>query len=139
MARRGQRIQNNKFAMSMQYLKKELSYEVDVSHVRKHESLLQVDSIIFYGFGQHAQIPNYPGKSAISFWLLKKEVVNEARDLWFKYYSYNLLYLQCSPTIQIFLSQYGIHNKPFLHLINCLCIITTLLFEVMVGSWKLAR
>ena len=67
MARRGQRTQNNKFAMSMQYLKKELSYEVDVSHVRKHESLLQVDSIIFYGFGQHALIPNYPGKFAISF------------------------------------------------------------------------
>ena len=28
MARRGQRTQNNKFAMSMQYLKKEFSYEV---------------------------------------------------------------------------------------------------------------
>ena len=30
----------------MQYLKKEFSYEVGVLHADKHESLLQVDSII---------------------------------------------------------------------------------------------
>ena len=32
--------------MSLQYLKKEFSYEVGVLHADKHESLLQVDSII---------------------------------------------------------------------------------------------
>ena len=32
--------------MSLQYLKKELIYEVDVFHADKHESLLHVDSII---------------------------------------------------------------------------------------------
>ena len=41
-----------------------LSYEVDVLHPDKRESLLQVDSIIFNGFGQ--AYPNYPGKFAIS-------------------------------------------------------------------------
>ena len=41
--------------MSLQYLKKELSYEVDVLLADKHESLLQVDSIIFDEFGQDAQ------------------------------------------------------------------------------------
>ena len=30
---------NNKYAVSLQYLKKELSYEVDVLHAYKHESL----------------------------------------------------------------------------------------------------
>ena len=50
--------------MSLQYPKKELSYEVDFLHADKHESLLQVDSIIFDGFGQ--AYPKYPGKFAMS-------------------------------------------------------------------------
>ena len=37
--------------MSLQYLKKELSYEVNVLNADKHKSLLQVDNIIFDGFG----------------------------------------------------------------------------------------
>ena len=32
-------IQNQKDAVSLQYLKKELNYEVDVLHAYKHESL----------------------------------------------------------------------------------------------------
>ena len=35
-----------------EYLKKELSCEVHVLHADKYEILLQVDSIIFDGFGQ---------------------------------------------------------------------------------------
>ena len=58
---------------------KELSYEVDVLHADKHECLLKVDSIIFYGFGQAC--PNNLGKFAMSLWHLKKEVRNEVRDL----------------------------------------------------------
>ena len=38
--------------MSLQYLKYELSYEVDILHVHKHESLFQGDSVIFVGFDQ---------------------------------------------------------------------------------------
>ena len=34
---------------SLQYLKKELSYEVDIFYVNKYETLLQVDSIILIG------------------------------------------------------------------------------------------
>ena len=34
---------NNKFAISFQYLKKEVKYEVDFSHADKHQSFLQVD------------------------------------------------------------------------------------------------
>ena len=48
----------------MQYLKKELSYEVDVLHADKDESFLPVDSIIFDGFGQGCH--KYPEKFAIS-------------------------------------------------------------------------
>ena len=44
-----------KSAVSLQYLKKELSYEVDVLQADKHESLLQVDSIFLMGLARHAQ------------------------------------------------------------------------------------
>ena len=63
----------------LQFLKKELSYEVDVLHADKHESLLQVDLINFDGFGQ--AYPNFPGKFAISLWDLKKEARSEVRGL----------------------------------------------------------
>ena len=64
VARHVESIQNNQYVVSLQYLKKELSYEVDVLHADKRESYLQVDSIIFDGCGQAC--PNYPGKFAIS-------------------------------------------------------------------------
>ena len=38
-----QSSQNSKFAMSLQYLKKEVKDEVDFLHVDKHQSFLQVD------------------------------------------------------------------------------------------------
>ena len=41
--------------MPLQYLKKELSYEVDVVHTDKHKDLLQVDSIIFDWLASYAQ------------------------------------------------------------------------------------
>ena len=57
--------------MSLQFLKKEFSYAVDNLHPDKHESLLQVNSIIFDGFGQAC--PNYTVKFAISSDLLRKK------------------------------------------------------------------
>ena len=42
MARHAQITQNNKFAIFLQYLKKEISNEVDFLHADKHESLLQM-------------------------------------------------------------------------------------------------
>ena len=52
MARHARIMQNNKFAKSLQYLQKELSYEADGLHAESHENLLQVDTIIFDGFDQ---------------------------------------------------------------------------------------
>ena len=52
LARHAQITQNNKFAISLQYLKKEVSDEVDFLHADKHESFLQIDTMIFDGDGQ---------------------------------------------------------------------------------------
>ena len=49
---------NNKFALSFQYLKKEVSDEVDFLHADKHESFLQIDTMIFDGDGQ--AFPKFP-------------------------------------------------------------------------------
>ena len=127
--------------MSLQFLKNELVYEVDVSHPDKYESLLQVDSIIFTGFGQAC--PNYPGKFAIYLLYFKEEVWDEVRDLTALagsnttltiYYTSNVL-----PPFTLFLSQFRIHTKLFLHLIICLCNISLLLlFQVTVGPCKFA-
>ena len=58
VTRHAQITQNNKFAISLQYLKKEVSVEVDFLHVGKHESFLQIDTMIFDGDGQ--AFPKYP-------------------------------------------------------------------------------
>ena len=52
MARHAQITLKNKFAISLQYLKKEVSDEVDFLHADKHESFLQIDTIIFDEDGQ---------------------------------------------------------------------------------------
>ena len=46
MARNAPITQNNKFAFSLQYIKKELSDEVDFLHADKYESFLQIDKLI---------------------------------------------------------------------------------------------
>ena len=52
MARNAQITQNNKFAISLQYPKKEVSGEVDILHADKHKNLLQSDTIILDGDGK---------------------------------------------------------------------------------------
>ena len=49
VARYAQITQNNKFAISLQYLKKEVSDEVDFLHADMHESFLQIDAMVFDG------------------------------------------------------------------------------------------
>ena len=49
MVRHAQITQNNKFAISLQYLKKEARDKVDFLHVDKHEGFLQIDTMIFNG------------------------------------------------------------------------------------------
>ena len=46
MARHAYVTQNNKIALSLQYIKKEVSDEIDFSHVDKHESSLQINTDI---------------------------------------------------------------------------------------------
>ena len=80
MARDAQITQNNKFAISLQYLKKELSDEVDFLHADKHESLLQIDSMILMGMVKHSQ-SSQNSKFAMSLQYLKKEVKDEVEFL----------------------------------------------------------
>ena len=45
----------NKFAILLQYVKKEVSDKVDYLLADKHESLPQIDTIIFDGMVKHSQ------------------------------------------------------------------------------------
>ena len=60
----------------MQYFKKEWSDEVDFLHADKHESLLQIDSMILMGIVKHSQ-SSQNSKFAMSLQYLKKEVKDE--------------------------------------------------------------
>ena len=51
-----QSIQNNKFAISLQYLKKDVSDEVDFLHADKCKGLLQIDTMIL----MEISIPKFP-------------------------------------------------------------------------------
>ena len=50
--------QNNKAAISLQYVKKEVTDKIDFLHVDKRESSLQIDPMIFDGDGQ--AFPKFP-------------------------------------------------------------------------------
>ena len=52
VVRHALRTQNDKSAISLQYLKKEGRNEVDFLHAEKHQTFLQVDTINFGGHGQ---------------------------------------------------------------------------------------
>ena len=52
LVRHAQITQNNKFAISLNYLKKDVTNEVDFLHADKHESFLQIDTMISNGDGQ---------------------------------------------------------------------------------------
>ena len=87
MLKHSQNLQNSKFAMSLQYLKKEIIDEVDFLHADKHQSFLQVDfntlgkvshkviQSLLVGMINHSQIAQ-SNKFAISLQYLKKEVRN---------------------------------------------------------------
>ena len=65
--------QNNKFAISLQYLKENFKDEVDCLSADKLQRLLQIDTIIL---GVHAQITQN-SKFVISLQYVKKEVSDE--------------------------------------------------------------
>ena len=76
VARHAQIIQINEFAISLQYLKKEVSDKVDFLYADKHVSLLQIDTFILMGMVKHSQSPQNR-KFAMSLQYLKKEVTDE--------------------------------------------------------------
>ena len=60
----------------MQYLKKEVSDEVDFLHADKHESLLQIDNMILMGIVKHSQ-SSQNSKLTMSLQYLKNKVRDE--------------------------------------------------------------
>ena len=75
-------------------------------------------------------------KSVISLRYLKKE---RSHEVDFFCMLINIKLSNVLPLLNLFLSQYGIHTKSFLHLINCLYNISSLLlFQVTVEPCKLA-
>ena len=58
LARHAQSTQNNKFAISLQYLKENVNNKVDFLPTDKHQSFLQIDTSILGVCGQAC--PNYP-------------------------------------------------------------------------------
>ena len=76
LARHAHFTQNNKFAISLQYFKKELSDKFDFLHADKHESLLQIDSIFLIEMVKHSQ-SFQNSEFAMSLQCLKKEVKDE--------------------------------------------------------------
>ena len=79
LARHGQITQNNKFAISLQYLKEELSDEVVFLHTDKHESLLQIDSIILMGDGQ--AFPKFPKQQVSNIFTTSQKRSQECRSV----------------------------------------------------------
>ena len=64
---------NNKFVISLQYPKNELSDKVDFLHTDKHESLLQIDNMILMEMVKHSQ-SFQNSKFAMSLKYLKKRL-----------------------------------------------------------------
>ena len=73
MARHTQITQSNKFAISLQYFKKEVSQEVDSLHADKHESFPQLNAMILMGMVKHSQSSQIR-KFAMSLQYLKRKV-----------------------------------------------------------------
>ena len=73
VARHAQITQNKKFAISLQYLKKEVNDEVDFLHVGKHENLLQIDTMILMEMVKYLQSSAF-SKFTMSVQYLKKEI-----------------------------------------------------------------
>ena len=119
-------IQNNEDAVSLQYLKNTLSYEVEFCMRIDMEIFYNLTVLFLMGLARHAQSTQVNLQYLCD---ILKEVRNAVRDLT----SYNVL-----PSLTLFFCQCGSHTKPFLYMFNYLCNISSLSFHVMVGPCKLA-
>ena len=79
MARHAQITQNNKFCISLQYLKKQMSDEVDLFHGYKYESFLQINTMIFMGMTKHS--PNSQNSKFAMFLQYLKKVDRDEVDI----------------------------------------------------------
>ena len=71
--------QNSKFAISLQYLKKEVSDEVDFLNADKHENFLQSDTMILTGMVKNLQ--SSQNSLQYLYNISKKEVRDEVEFL----------------------------------------------------------
>ena len=76
MARQTQITQNNKFAVSLQYLTKDVSDEVAFLHAEKHKGLLKIDTMILMEIARHSR-NSQTSKFSMPLQYLKKEVRDE--------------------------------------------------------------
>ena len=92
--------QSNKFTISQQHLKKEVSDTVVFVHADKHESLLQLDTVILMEMVKYSQ-SSQNSKFAMSLQCLKKEVRDEVDFLYadkhqsFLQVDFNTLGIKC--------------------------------------------
>ena len=66
VVRHAQITQNKKFAISLQYLKKEVNDDVHFLHAGKHENLLQIDTMILMEIVNHFQSSQNSSKFKLS-------------------------------------------------------------------------
>ena len=78
-----QSTQNNKFAIFLQYLKNDVSTEVDFLYVDKYKCLPQIDTMILIEIVRHSQI-SQNSKFLKSLQYLKKKVRDEV-DFWINF------------------------------------------------------
>ena len=81
VARDAQITQNKKFAIFLQYLKKEVNDEIDFLHVDNNENLLQIDTMILMGMIKLSK-SSQNSKFELSLQYLKKEVRNLILRMW---------------------------------------------------------
>ena len=73
LVRHVQIIQNYRFAISLQYLTKERSDEVDFLYAEEHEGFLQINTMVMIGMVEHSHIITI----SQSLQYLKQEVRDE--------------------------------------------------------------
>ena len=69
-------IQHNKFAISLQHLKREVIDAVDILHSDNHESLVQIDTVILMEMVKCSR-SSQNSRFAVSLQYLKKEVTHD--------------------------------------------------------------
>ena len=81
VTKHAQSTQNNKFSISLQYLKKNVSDENDFLHADKHKGLLQIDTMILMEIG----IPKIPKIASFQclYNILRKKL--DVLDFWINF------------------------------------------------------